>query len=252
VLLTVPLEPVLTATATLGTVATSLNVEGRELVVYAIGSEQKPGQNAVTWVPTKGALFRYDEEFIYHSAPITSGFSGGPLFNESGALIGINIETIPGEVIGGDPSALYSKAWRIESVINTVNKWLPGACLRTTVPFREIAFGTYRRAMRAVSVKDWHEAERLMGQAVRELPWEGGTVHLQGMRYTTYLPRYHLGLALYKQNRCREALREWGRSEVQRAVLDDKRYRKLKKFQKRCTDLLNQEIRTPVASREVE
>jgi len=247
-LLSIPLQSVLPATAVLSTApaGSGREAQGGEPTVYAIGSDQGQGRVATSWAFAPGKLIRQDPEFLYHSAPITPGFSGGPLFDESGALIGINVSITNGIEIGAEPGVQYGQALPIGPVIETINKWLPGNCLRNVAPVREIAYETYRRAMRAVSIKDWPEAERLMGQSLQYLPQEGGSVHLQGMRYTTYLPRYHLGLAFYKQNRCGEALREWGRSETQRAIQDDKRYDKLRKFKKRCVATLRREIQKAV------
>jgi trypsin-like peptidase len=251
-LLTIPLQAVLPATAVLSTAPTGADTEGQAggsaPTVYAVGSEQAQGKLATSWTFVTGALVRQDPEFLYHSAPITPGFSGGPLFNESGALVGINVDIKSGLEIGAQPGVQYGRALPIGPVLETINKWLPGSCLRNVSPVREIAYETYRRAMKAVSIKNWPEAERLMEQTLHYLPQEGGSVHLQGMRYTTYLPRYHLGLALYKQDRCGDALREWGRSETQKVIQDDKRYGKLKKFERRCVAHLRQEIQKAAAT----
>jgi Trypsin-like peptidase domain len=255
-LLSIPLQSVLPAMAVLSTAPAGTGreaqsptaAEGEATVVYTIGSEQGQGKVATSWAFAPGKLIRQDSEFLYHSAPITPGFSGGPLFDESGALIGINVSITNGIEIGADPGVQYGQALPIGPIIETINKWLPGNCLRNVAPVREIAYETYRRAMRAVSIKNWPEAERLMGQALQYLPQEGGSVHLQGMRYTTYLPRYHLGLAYYKQNHCGEALREWGRSETQKAIQEDKRYDKLRKFKKRCVATLRREIQKAAAT----
>lgn len=252
-LLTVPMQQVLPATTVSGIVPTGPQLDsgsgGRKPVVYSVGYEKgEKGKLPASWAFAEGTLVRPDSELLYHDAPITPGFSGGPLFDESGALIGINVEITPGVEIGAEPGVWYGRALAIGPVLETINKWLPGNCLRNTAPVQEAAYETYRRAMRAVSIKDWPTAESLMGQALKYLPQEGGNVHLQGMRYTTYLPRYHLGLAFYKQNRCGDALREWGRSETQRAIQDDKRYGKLKKFQKRCVAVLQQQIQKAAAA----
>lgn len=244
-LLTVPVQGTL-RTAALGAAPAGTELSaGGEPTVYAIGYRQgSQDREAEPWAFSQGKLVQRDADFLHHSAPITSGFSGGPLFNESGALIGINLRVESGLEIGADPEVEYGRAILIEEVIRTIDRWLPAACLQSAEPLRELAYATYRRAMRATSIKDWPEAERLMRETLKHLPWEGGSVHLQGMRYTTYLPHYHLGLALYKNGKCGEALREWGRSEVQQTIRNDKRYRIMKRYRSRCERLLEQQLRT--------
>ena len=80
-----------------------------------------------------------------------------------------------------------------------------------------------------VSIKHWPEAEELLRQAIAQKSVEGGSVHLEGMRYTQYLPHFHLGLALLNQGNYNEAIREFDRSEAQGVIQDDKRYKKLKR-----------------------
>lgn len=243
-LLTIPVQQVLPATASLGVAPASNDLGGRP-GVYSVGYKvQTEGGPGESWSVAQGALFKRDPEILHHSTEITPGFSGGPLFNESGALIGINVEIGTMAEADSETDGQHGHALPIERVIDTIDKWVPASCLKNADPLRELAYATYRKAMRAISVKDWPMAERLMREALERLPWEGGSVHLQGMRYTEYLPRYHLGLALYKQSEknCGEALREWGRSEVQRAVRRDKRYKKLKKYRKQCNEVLRKTL----------
>jgi hypothetical protein len=237
-LLIAPLKRILPRAPSLAAAPSSAELGDRRernpYPVYAIGARQgREETEGEGWAVEEGRLLQREGELLRHSTQITPGFSGGPLFNEAGAVVGINIET------DLDPSAVmaedqFSRALPIEEVIETINKWIPGSCLENADLVRDVAYSTYRQAMRAVSAKKWEEARRLMEEALEELPWEGGVVHLQGMRYTIYLPRYHLGLALYKAGRCDEALQEWARSEAQRAIRDDKRYRKMKRYRERC------------------
>ena len=90
------------------------------------------------------------------------------------------------------------------------------------------------RAMRAVSVKDWPRAEELMREALSHRVVEGGSVHLEGMRYTRYLPRYHLGLALYRQGKISAALNAWERCEAGGVIKEDKRYGTLVRLRNRA------------------
>lgn len=242
-LLTVPVQQIIPVTATLG-IAPSSSDLGGEPIVYSVGYKVKEGQQGESWQIEGGTLFKREATMLHHSADITEGFSGGPLFNESGGLIGINFEI--GNVIeaDADPGRQHGHALPIEQVINIIDKWVPASCLKSSDPLRELAYATYRRGMRSISTKEWAAAEKMMREALSQLPWEGGSIHLQGMRYTEYLPRYHLGLALYKQGEknCGEALREWGRSEVQSAIQGDRRYKKMKKYQRRCVEVLRKNL----------
>lgn len=237
-LLTAPLEQTLPPGASLGVAPAAAELEAaggrRSFPVYAIGFRQ--ATRSESWAVAEGLLLRRGASGLVHSAALTPGFSGGPLFAGSGALIGINVEMESGDQPSGH-------ALPIETVIETIDKWVPAECLKNADLQRELAHSTYRQAMRAVSIGRWAEAERLMREALEQLRAEGGSVHLQGMRYTTYLPRYHLGLALYKTGRCAEALPEWERSVTQGAIRGDKRYRKLKRFQRRCFQALERQLR---------
>lgn len=252
-LLTVPVRTVLTAKASLGLAPKGTEIDGRPPKVYAIG--YRHGKDSESWALAEGTLLRpgieegtlikHEAEELRHSAPITRGFSGGPLFDEAGALIGINL---------GDDENKLSRALPIEQVIETIDKWLPAACLSSENPLQQLAYSIYRRGMQAASTKDWSAAKQLMEEALKKWPWEGGSLHLQGMRYTLYLPRYHLGLALYHlpDRQCGEVLREWSRSEVQGAIQEDgKRYRKMQRLRRKCTEVLQRQFReTSTAEKE--
>lgn len=241
-LLTVPVETALPAIANLGLAPAESAPSSREPVINAIGHRQKPVE---AWAVAEGTLRGREQGFLRHSAPITPGFSGGPLFDAAGALIGINVEIEATAETGREEEDQLGWALPIEQVIETIDKWLPPACLASQNPLQELAFVTYRRGMQAVSTKNWSEAEQLMCHALREWPWEGGSLHLQGMRYTQYLPRYHLGLALYHRRdpACGEARRQWDRSDVQGAIrLDGKRYRKMQRLRQRCNEVLQRRL----------
>jgi hypothetical protein len=61
------------------------------------------------------------------------------------------------------------------------------------------------------------------------------------MRYTRYLPHYHLGLALLNQGNYSDAIREFDRSEAQGVIQDDKRYTKLKRHRLRAYEELRRQ-----------
>lgn len=200
--------------------------------VRSVGYAQRSGQGS--WIERNGALLRRDADFLYHSIQIEEGFSGGPLFNEAGALIGINVQFVS-RTMGGDDSVgnREGRAIPIDVVRAAVGKWVPAACLTAAGEDENTeakAYEIYKKAMREISIKRWKAAEPLLREAIEQKPLEGGSLHLQGMRYTVYLPHYHLGLALYRQGRYREAYRELAVSDVQGAIHDDKRHRRLKKY----------------------
>jgi hypothetical protein len=63
------------------------------------------------------------------------------------------------------------------------------------------------------------------------------------MRYTTYLPHYHRGLALYKLGSFGEAIRAWERSEAQGEVQQNRRYGTLKRLKARSYEELRRRSR---------
>ncbi|HTQ81477.1 MAG TPA: serine protease, partial [Thermoanaerobaculia bacterium] len=150
------------------------------------------------WEVARGSLEARSGELLAHTAKIVPGFSGGPLFAESGELLGINIER-RGE--GEESTGGY--ALPIAVVRAAVEKLLPAACLRDEGEEqirRSAAEAAYREALRRVSRKDWEGASRALSLALENNPFEGGSVHLQGMRYARYLPHFYRGLVLYHES----------------------------------------------------
>lgn len=206
--------------------------------VVAVGYWKK---EAESWAHRQGHLLPGGGKLVHHSGDIAEGFSGGPLFNHAGSLIGINIERVSGEAIGAEIGRWYGEALAMDEILPAINKWVPASCLRSASPLSDLAYLTYRDAMRAVSIKRWPQAESLMAQAIEQQPIEGGSVHLEGLRYTPYLPLYHHGLAHYKlAGRSKDAfvasehystaIRQWERSEAQGVIQGNKRHRSLKRL----------------------
>lgn len=95
--------------------------------IVAIGYRKSPME---TWAVERGTLLPGDGRLFRHSAAIVEGFSGGPLFHESGALIGLNLELIAGEEIGAEADTYYGEALAIDDVLPRIGPWLPERCLR--------------------------------------------------------------------------------------------------------------------------
>jgi len=247
-LISVPLTQQLPSTATLSPPPSDAD----EQTVSAHGFWKDRG---TTWARADGDLAgsRTDSsKFLYHTGEVHEGFSGGPLFNQHGELIGINLQRVPGEQTpDGADGEWYGKAQTLnnQEVLSVIDKWVPAKCLENASQMTELAFFVYKKAMRAVSIRQWPEAEELLRQAIAQKSVEGGSVHLEGMRYTRYLPHYHLGLALLNQGRYSDTIREFDRSEAQGVIRDDKRYKKLKRHrQQACEGLRSQAVATSPVS----
>lgn len=196
--------------------------------VQAIGYRQAASES---WSAPQGAILGRENGILQHSAAIGEGFSGGPLFDESGAWIGLNIQA------SEDESTPGGRALPIDEVLPAIHKWVPASCLpRDDEKKAKAAIDLYRDAMRQVSLRAWDKAEKTLRDAIALNPLEGGSVHLQGMRYTEYLPHYHLGLTLYHLDRYGEALRELQVSEVQGVIRENKRFKDLKHIRANCQE----------------
>ncbi|MFP5284919.1 MAG: trypsin-like peptidase domain-containing protein [Thermoanaerobaculia bacterium] len=223
----------LAATASPGRAPSAADLPAQEGPrVVAVGYSQ---ERAESWSGRTGALLRRESDLLIHDAPIGEGFSGGPLFDEAGALIGINVE------VAETDAGREGRALPIEQVLAALDKWVPASCLknedRESEALRQ-AHDAYREAMAAVSRRAWKAARAHLERAVELQPLEGGSVHLQGMRYTDYLPRYHLGLVLFHSQEYSAALRAFAISEVQGAIRTNKRFKKLKKLRALCRERL--------------
>lgn len=185
---------------------------------------------AESWAAPSGHLKGRDAKVLLHSVRIEEGFSGGPLFDEkTGAWIGLNIQAFEDESTPG------GRALPIDQVLDAINKWVPAKCLpNNDVQKAEDARDLYRIAMRHVSLREWEQAKEVLLLAIALNPLEGGSVHLQGMRYTEYLPYFHLGLAFYHQGWYEAAFRELQVSEAQGVIRHNKRFKDLQRISDNC------------------
>lgn len=65
----------------------------------------------------------------------------------------------------------------------------------------------YARGQEAAADEDWAEVERYMQEAMAGSTTPAVRVRLYGQRFAPYVPQYYLGLAAYRSNDCRNALR---------------------------------------------
>ncbi|MCP3959600.1 MAG: SH3 domain-containing protein [bacterium] len=241
-LLEFPIVPVLPTKTTLEAPARvadgTLQEDGPEVISVGYWKDQSEA-----WANRPGNLLAGGGKLVHHSGQIAEGFSGGPLFNRAGSLVGINIQRVRGEEIGARIGDFYGKALVVEEVLPAIDKWIPSDCLRSAGPLSNLAYLTYRKAMRAVSIKRWQDAKDLMSEALEHESEEGASVHLEGLRYTPYLPLYHRGLASYKlaartsgyeaSLSYSAAIRDWERAETKREIQKNKRYKTLKRLKAR-------------------
>lgn len=119
-----------------------------------------------------------------------------------------------------------------------MKKFLPSAfclCLFAAAAWADYK-DEYRAGIQAADRRQWSEVVRLMELAIAAKPVEGEQVSIYGMRFEPYLPHYHLGVAHFNLGNCEAALRAWGESERQRAVIRTNFYANLKKLRASCPE----------------
>jgi len=80
----------------------------------------------------------------------------------------------------------------------------------------------------------WEQSAQLMSQAAKLQPDDGLLTRIYGTRFEPYLPLYFLGLASYKQGKCREANEHWNKCIQEGAVQHTDKYKLLQQYQKDC------------------
>lgn len=87
--------------------------------VFTIGH---PASISKNWFPMKGEVNEVGE-FILYSANLEGGYSGGPLVNQQGELLGINIQ-----MLAAAEGGKIAQALPIDEVLSTIKPWLDPSC----------------------------------------------------------------------------------------------------------------------------
>ncbi len=93
------------------------------------------------------------------------------------------------------------------------------------------------RGIRALDLRDWEEADRLMLEAQRIVEEDGDMINITGLRYEPYLPYFYRGKALLGLGRCDEALEEWEKSERTGAITEERaqdKFEEMQRLRARC------------------
>ncbi|MEM7353230.1 MAG: hypothetical protein AAF657_20715 [Acidobacteriota bacterium] len=88
----------------------------------------------------------------------------------------------------------------------------------------------YRAAIQTIERQQWLDAARLLRSALAARPDET----VQEGQQQPYLPRYYLGLALFRMNDCLAALDQWSQSEAQGVVQATELYGRLLEHRVEC------------------
>ncbi len=105
-----------------------------------------------------------------------------------------------------------------------------------TGPPREVE-ELFSDGLEAMDFKEWQQAEELIRGALEKWPQCGGNVRRRGMFIEPYLPHFFLGLALARQGRCEEALRQLRESISEGCIQHDKkRHRELRELREICEE----------------
>lgn len=196
------------------------------------------------WASVPGEMDKLEGFHLLHSARIEKGYSGGPLFDELGGLVGINVKYDPGSSEDDHAGVRTSRAVTLKEVERSIP--LPPGCIESLQEddSEEIAHEKYKKAMRALNLGRRQDAIQLLEEAKGLKKSEGGRrVHLQGMRYTEYLPLYHLGLAHFREGNYEAAHSQLAASFLQGVIKKgDKRYKTLIRLKKKAFDLRNAKL----------
>lgn len=92
----------------------------------------------------------------------------------------------------------------------------------------------FAKGMQALKMEKWKNAAELFRKSLDQAEEDGTRTRIYGMGYAEYLPRFYLGLVLYRQGNCGEAVQEWDRSEKQGPVRESEEYNSLLLYRENC------------------
>lgn len=113
-----------------------------------------------------------EQQYLQISAPVSHGSSGGPVFNESGEVIGV----IRGLLAGGEN---LNFAIPIDSVVRLLNA--PAAVADQGAP--GVTASTFERGLAAFNEKDYAVAASLFAQEVKANPQASEAAYNAGLAY---------------------------------------------------------------------
>lgn len=92
----------------------------------------------------------------------------------------------------------------------------------TTMPVVRAAdpwYESYAAALKAISSRNWANAERKLKAAIRDGPAPGRGVRTYGVRFVDFQPGFYLGMAYFNQQRYAEALAELKRVQAANLIV---------------------------------
>jgi hypothetical protein len=92
----------------------------------------------------------------------------------------------------------------------------------------------FKEGIQAQDREEWAKSAELMSRAASVERDDGAITRIYGNRLEPYLPLYFWGLALYKQEKCPEALAEWEQSLQAGAVQRTEKQKLLLRYREDC------------------
>ncbi len=107
---------------------------------------------------------------------------------------------------------------------------------------RPSKFPEFGEGFRSIQRQDWITAAQWMWEAEKQWPEDGESTRTTGRYYVPYLPRYYLGLALYRLGCYEDALEQFNFSILtQREIRSAKKeLRSLLTLREECTELVRE------------
>jgi len=100
----------------------------------------------------------------------------------------------------------------------------------------------FAKGMQALKTEDWKSAADLFQKSLDKAEEDGSLTSVYGRTYEEYLPRFYLGLALYRQGACAEAVKQWDLSDQQGPVQKSEKYTSLLLYREECQKRLRSKL----------